>query len=82
MSLAYDINAPKKATNISINSDLIQKAKAYKINLSKTLEDELDKLIRQKTEEAWLEETAEAAENYNRHIDRHGTMAMRMMKGR
>jgi antitoxin CcdA len=82
MSLPYDVSAPKKATNISINSDLIRQAKEYKINLSKTLEHELDKLIRKKAEEAWLAETKEAAEAYNRRIDKVGTIGMRMMRKR
>ena len=34
----YDINAPKKATNLSLNSDLLQKARSLKVNLSATLE--------------------------------------------
>jgi antitoxin CcdA len=82
MSLVYDVTAPKKATNISINSDLIQKAKAYKINLSKTLEQELDKLIRKKAEKEWLEENKEAIEVYNKRIENKGTIAMRMMRAK
>ncbi len=78
MSLPYDVSAPKKATNISINSDLIRQAKEYKINLSKTLEHELDKLIRKKAEEAWLEETQEAVESYNRHIAENGTFGQQV----
>lgn len=78
MSLPYDISAPKKATNISINSDLIRQAKAYKINLSKTLENELDKLIRKRAEEAWLEKTQPAVEEYNRHVAKHGTFGMQV----
>ena len=30
----YDVAAPKKATNVSLNSDLLQKARSLKINLS------------------------------------------------
>lgn len=41
----YDIHAPKKATNLSLNSDLLQKARDLKVNLSATLEQALkDKL--------------------------------------
>ena len=72
MSLVYDVTAPKKATNISINSDLIKKAKAYKINLSKTLEQELDNLIRQRAEEEWLKNNAQAIEQYNKRIKTKG----------
>lgn len=82
MSLVYDVTAPKKATNISINSDLIKKAKAYKINLSKTLEQELDNLIRQRAEEEWLKNNAQAIEQYNKRIKTKGTIAMRMMRGK
>ena len=73
MSLVYDVTAPKKATNISINSDLIEKAKAYKINLSKTLEEKLDSVLRKKVEEKWLEETQDAVDFYNKHIAKNGT---------
>ena len=78
MSLLYDITAPKKATNISINSDLIEKAKAYKINLSKTLEQELDSILRKKVEERWLEETQDAVNSYNRHIAKNGTFGQQI----
>jgi antitoxin CcdA len=38
MQLLYDTNAPIKPANLSINSDLLNEAKALKINLSATLE--------------------------------------------
>ena len=38
MLSAYDLEAPKKATNLSINSDLLKKAKALDINLSAPLD--------------------------------------------
>lgn len=38
MSYAYDTQAPKRPTNVSINSDLLAKAKGFNINLSATLE--------------------------------------------
>ena len=78
MSLVYDTTAPKKATNISINSDLIEKAKAYKINLSKTLEQELDSILRKKVEEKWLEETQDAVDSYNKHIAKNGTFGQQV----
>ncbi len=72
MSLIYDITAPKKTANISINGDLIQKAESFNINLSKTLEHELDRIVRKKMEEEWIEETREAADEYNIHIRNNG----------
>ncbi|MDP3877947.1 MAG: type II toxin-antitoxin system CcdA family antitoxin [Methylobacter sp.] len=38
MRQIYDTSAPKKTTNLSINSALLHEAKALKINLSATLE--------------------------------------------
>ncbi|MGJ8630116.1 MAG: type II toxin-antitoxin system CcdA family antitoxin [Glaciecola sp.] len=45
MADLYDIAAPKKATNLSLNSDLLEKARGLKVNFSATLEQALsDKL--------------------------------------
>ena len=45
MNQVFDIQAPKKATNIRINSDLLAAAKKLKINLSATLETSLIELV-------------------------------------
>ncbi len=80
MSHVYSIDAPKKATNLSINSDLLRQAKAYGINLSATLEASLEALIRKEKEKQWLEETRDAVEEYNEYIRKNGTLAMRIRK--
>lgn len=56
MTAYYNPNAPKKSTNLSINSDLIQQAKALKINLSKLLEEKLAQSIAAQKETSWLKE--------------------------
>ena len=38
MTDLYDRSAIKKATNLTVNSDLLAKSRALKINLSATLE--------------------------------------------
>ena len=80
MSYVYSIDAPKKATNLSINSDLLRQAKEYGINLSATLEASLEALIRKEKEKRWLEETQDAVEEYNEYIRKNGTLAMRIRK--
>ncbi|MGC9386798.1 MAG: type II toxin-antitoxin system CcdA family antitoxin [Hydrogenovibrio sp.] len=60
MAHLYDINASKKAANLSINSDLLQKAKAQGINLSSTLEEALKELLVKQTQEDWKRENADA----------------------
>ncbi len=75
MTAIYNQNAPKKAVNLSINSELLQQAKELGINLSQSLEETLaDKVARLK-EELWLEENREAIEDYNRTIERRGVFS-------
>ena len=38
---AYDTSAPKRPTNVSVNEDLLAKARDLGVNLSQTLEDGL-----------------------------------------
>lgn len=64
--------ARKQATNLSIRSDLLQKAKERRINLSQTLEEKLEEIIREQDRRAWREENREAIEEYGRFIEKYG----------
>ena len=75
MSVVYDENAIKKATNVTINSDLLQKAKAYKINISKNFEAYLVEIVRKKEEQQWLEENREAIDKQNERIEKYGSFS-------
>ena len=44
----YDQNAPKKPTNLSVNSDLLKKARDLDINLSAALEQALTEQLKAK----------------------------------
>ncbi len=80
MTALYNPDAPKKAANLSINSDLLQQAKELKINLSKMLEEQLaEKIIEQKSK-AWLAENREAIETYNTHIQKRGVFGDRLRR--
>lgn len=72
MNLVYDIRAVKKATNVSINSDLLAKAKVLKINMSATLENALADIVAARQRELWKEENRAAIEAYNRLVEEHG----------
>lgn len=65
----------KKATNVSIDSELLVEAKALKINLSQTLEDELRRRVKEEKIRAWTEENREALDSYNRFIAEHGVLS-------
>ena len=72
MTSVYDKSAPKKATNLTINSDLLEKAKAYKINISQNFEHYLESVVKKRREEEWLKENAEAIEKQNERIEQYG----------
>jgi antitoxin CcdA len=63
---------PKKAANLSIRADLLEEARAYKINLSQTLETALADIVKKEKGRRWLEENRAAIEAYNREIAEHG----------
>ena len=62
----------KQATNLSIRSDLLKQARARKINLSQTLEDTLEKILKDHDRQAWVEENRDAVAAANRFVDEHG----------
>lgn len=71
----FDTTAPKKATNLSINSDLLRQTKELNINLSQTVEDYLSELVREAKRKQWLAENAEAIAAYNERIERDGVFS-------
>ena len=72
MILAYDYSAPKKPTNLSINSDLLAKAKALKLNLSATLEIALAEQVQKAERDNWLKQNQAAIEASNKLVEEHG----------
>ena len=72
MEPLFDPSAPKKPTNVRLNSDLLKKSRALNINISATLEQALaDKLSRQRSEE-WAKENKNAIKAYNEFIEENG----------
>lgn len=75
MQKLYDQHAPKKPTNLSINSDLLKKSKALNINLSATLEQVLRAKLAETEAENWKKENKKAIQAYNEMVDEHGLFA-------
>lgn len=67
----------KKAANLTVRADLLEEARARKINLSHTLEVALAAELKRQREAEWLEQNKEAIEAYNRHIERDGLFSDR-----
>lgn len=65
----YDKSAPKRAVNVSVNTDLAAKAKALGVNLSEALEMRLAELVAAAERQQWLAENAAAINIYNEHVE-------------
>lgn len=72
MNIIFNPEAPKKPTNLSLNSDLVQKAKEENINLSSVVELAIAEELKKRREKQWKENNKEAIQNYNDLIDNIG----------
>ena len=72
MNRLFDENAPKKPTNLSINSDLLAKARALKINLSATIEEALESRLVEAEAKKWAAENKAAIQAYNDFVEENG----------
>lgn len=71
----YDKGASKIAAILSINSDLLQKAKDLHINLSQTLEQRPKEVLLEEKRRVWVAESQKAIEDYNRRIEAEGVFS-------
>ncbi|EGR2241044.1 plasmid maintenance protein CcdB [Vibrio cholerae] len=71
MRTTFSTQAPKKATNLSLNSELLAEAKRLNINLSATMEKALEKEVSSRLKTEWLEQNAEAIEACNELTEKH-----------
>jgi len=65
----------KKATNLSIDNDLLDRARHLKINLSQAVEAGLVEAIRRHERAQWLEKNRAALDAYNDHVEKHGVFS-------
>jgi antitoxin CcdA len=72
MQPLYNYDAPKKATNLSLNSDLLKRSRALNINLSATLEQALQAKLAETRAEKWKTENKNAIQAYNEFVEEHG----------
>jgi antitoxin CcdA len=80
MNELYNTQAAKKPTNVSINSDLLAKARSLNINLSATLEHALAAQVQAGQRALWLRENADAIAAYNQFVDTQGTFSAGVRK--
>ena len=69
--LQFD-NAPKKATNLSLNSKVLEVARTLGISVSQAVDGLLAKEVQRRYWELWNERNKVAAQAYNARIAKHG----------
>jgi len=69
--LKFD-DAPKKATNLSLNSKVLEMARELGMNVSQTVDDLLAAEVRRRYWDRWNEENREAIAEYNARIASEG----------
>ncbi len=62
----------KKATNLTLNSEVLAEAKKLGINISKACDAFLESLVKQEKERRWKLENAEFIASYNKTIEDEG----------
>lgn len=68
-------HARRVATNLSVDSRLIDRAKPLGINLSRLFERALELAITEHEREAWLIENQDAVDGYNERVSRRGVFS-------
>jgi antitoxin CcdA len=70
--LRFDKDAPKKATNLSLNSKVLEMARELGMNVSQTVDGLLAAEVKRQYWEKWNEENKEAVAAYNARIAKEG----------
>jgi antitoxin CcdA len=69
--LQFD-NAPKKATNLTLNTKVLETARALGMNISQTVDTLLSDEVKRRYWEAWNARNQNAMTAYNARIAEHG----------
>ena len=69
---ATAVRRRKKAANLSVDEQLLERARRLKLNLSQVLEAGLAEAIRREERAEWLRKNRAALEAYNEHVEKHG----------
>ena len=69
---AVDHRSLRRATNVSLDQELVKAARELDINLSRACEQGLAREIKATREARWLEENAEAIASWNDYVRKNG----------
>ena len=62
----------RKPTNLSLDSDLLEEAKALGINISRSAEAGIGEAVKLRKQEKWLKENATALASSNVYVEANG----------
>jgi antitoxin CcdA len=65
-------HSPRKAANLSLDSELVSQARELDINISRAAEDGIERAIRRERERLWRLENAEAIRLENEDVEKNG----------
>jgi antitoxin CcdA len=65
----------KKAANLSVDGELLERARGLNLNLSRVFEAGLSAAIRQRQREDWLQRNRAALDAYNEHVEKDGVFS-------
>jgi len=65
----------KKAVNLSISRDLLNRARIVDLNLSSILEAALEQRLQEQAREQWLTENRAGIDAYNEQVEKHGVFS-------
>ena len=71
-SAAHRATAPRRATNVSLDEELLREARELEVNVSRSAEEGLRAAVRKAKTLAWQRENAEAIEAANAWVEQHG----------
>ncbi len=75
MQPLYNLDAPKRPVNLSLNGDLVSLGKELGLNLSGVAEEALAYAVRSRLAEQWADENQDAIGAYNRRIETAGVFS-------
>ena len=72
--------SPKRATNLSLNAQVLDLAKEMGLNLSQTVDQPLAEEVRRRYKEYWERQNRQAIDAYNERIEREGTLGEQVQR--
>ena len=66
------MSSSRKSANLTIDAQLVDEAKALKVNLSRAAQDGIARAIAKEKAKQWQEENAEAIRSSNEYVEKYG----------